>query len=157
MADETRQMLEDAARAVGAPIVKPENPYADKSHQLARAWEDGWQQRINIGAPGSPWSKAFADGSFAMQSSKWNPLTDDGDAFRLMVGLELQLRPDEHAPYAWVSRTTGMNGHMVNGLPTTITASEMVPYKGDGSAAAARLAIVRVAAEIGRRMRENAQ
>ena len=68
---------------------------------------------------------------------KWNPLEDDGDAFRLAVKLRINV-------------THGAN--MVNAereQPEEVAAVE--PFNGD-PAAATRRAIVKAAAEIGRRM-----
>jgi hypothetical protein len=65
----------------------------------------------------------------------WNPLTDDGDALRLMIKLEMLVHP--------MSTTTSVlaDGYVdVNGLE---------PHNGDAYAATRR-AIVRAAAEIGK-------
>lgn len=66
----------------------------------------------------------------------WNPLTDDGDALRLAVKLKLRVQANKRAAIA-----SGDHG----------TTSEKIisndPY------AATRRAIVRAAAEIGRRMK----
>ena len=70
--------------------------------------------------------------------SRWNPLVDDGDAFRLSVKLNIAVRrSDEYdASYA-VSPYD----------PTLISETDADPY------AATRRAIVRAAAEIGRTMK----
>lgn len=70
--------------------------------------------------------------------SRWNPLTDDGDAFRLSVKLNITVRrSDEYdASYA-VSPYD----------PTLISETDADPY------AATRRAIVRAAAEIGRNIK----
>ena len=69
--------------------------------------------------------------------SRWNPLVDDGDAFRLSVKLNIAVRrSDEYdASYA-VSPYD----------PTLISETDADPYT------ATRRAIVRAAAEIGRNM-----
>ena len=68
--------------------------------------------------------------------SRWNPLEDDGDALRLAVGLSLQIRQVHFAAHA--------------GFPDTFWKTEL--HK-DNPYAATRRAIVRAAAEIGKRMK----
>jgi len=68
----------------------------------------------------------------------WNPLTDDGDALRLAVKLELDVNPLDSS--MWVSREF---------VKPKVDVEE--PY-GDDPYAATRRAIVRAAAEIGRTM-----
>ena len=72
----------------------------------------------------------------------WNPITDDGDAMRLMVRLRLEPRfiDNSHSNGAEPSRVTL---HNVAGIVENID---------DDPLAATRRAIVRVAAEIGRQM-----
>jgi len=79
----------------------------------------------------------------------WNPLTDDGDAFRLAVKLELSilLRPYRVEVISW-PQTTDVLGF---GIPPTPRVIEIEPY-GDDPQVATRRAIVRAAAEIGRNM-----
>jgi hypothetical protein len=75
------------------------------------------------------------------QSYVWNPLTDDGDAFRLKVDLGLDVRHSEQVPGAWVwcePLEEWLGEDSVNNNN---------PY------AATRRAIVRAAAEIGRSMK----
>jgi hypothetical protein len=69
------------------------------------------------------------------QSYVWNPLTDDGDALRLMVGLRMNVHLDSN---------------MVDVDPDGI--SWFSEAYGDDPLAATRRAIVRAAAEIGRSM-----
>jgi len=72
----------------------------------------------------------------------WNPLTDDGEALRLAVGLGIQVGPNpasrEPMCFAW-PRQQGV-------------AAQYETY-GDDPYAATRRAIVRVAAEIGKGMK----
>jgi len=70
---------------------------------------------------------------------KWNPLADDGDALRLAVKLGLQIHPS--GDEIWVSN------------PAASLAEDVVfeTYRDDPYAAARR-AIVRAAAEIGKGM-----
>ena len=67
----------------------------------------------------------------------WNPLEDDGDAFRLMVNLNLSVRCFETGPV--------VDGCYISHGPERIKTN---------LAAATRLAIVKCAAEIGRGMKE---
>ena len=79
----------------------------------------------------------FAD---AIAQTNWNPLTDDGDALRLAVKLEIAVNP-----YAG----------------KTVVANEDIKWLGhekwdchdDNACAATRRAIVRAAAEIGKGMK----
>lgn len=66
----------------------------------------------------------------------WNPLTDDGDALRLAVNLCLELRQSKVLADTMVHRDFD---------------SACVEEWGDDKYAATRRAIVRAAAEIGRR------
>jgi hypothetical protein len=76
-----------------------------------------------------------ADGIY--QFDDWDPLTNDGDALRLAVQLDLHVHPS--GDEVWVSN------------PATSLAEDVVfeTYRGDPYAATRR-AIVRAAAEIGR-------
>ena len=74
---------------------------------------------------------------------KWNPLTDDGDALRLAVKLELSVYPPQ-------PKTANYYASCVQNHEATIDCcepSESDPY------AATRRAIVRAAAEIGKGMK----
>jgi len=91
-------------------------------------------------AAGIEWastSEGFADGYWKFSDGKtqswWNPLTDDGDALRLAVNLNLKV----------MCRELGAGAYSQDGK---ITVSEFAedPY------AATRRAIVRAAAEIGK-------
>lgn len=72
---------------------------------------------------------------------EWNPLTDDGDALRLAVKLNIDLRfyPDSEITEPWVE--TAADGGSAD------EALSPAPY------AATRRAILRAAAEIGRNMK----
>jgi len=72
--------------------------------------------------------------------SEWNPLSDDGDAMRLAVKLNLSVYPDEV---------------MVNVTHTRKPFSELevIEDEFDDLYAATRRAIVRAAAEIGKNMK----
>lgn len=71
---------------------------------------------------------------------QWNPLTDDGDALRLAVRLDISLRLDG-------DELTGI-AHWIRGGKTY----RVVGNYRTGHPDAARLLIVRAAAEIGRAM-----
>ena len=89
---------------------------------------------IEMTVGGLPW--------LASGKRPWNPLTDDGDALRLMVRLRLEPRfiDNSHSNGAEPSRVTL---HNVAGIVENID---------DDPLAATRRAITRAAAEIGRRM-----
>ena len=114
-----RELLELAAKAAG----------------IDAHWGDGWQSDMMFRALPRPNSPLVA-------YVEWNPLTDDGDAMRLMVRLRLEPRflDNSHSNGAEPSRVTL---HNVAGIVENID--------GD-SLAATRRAIVRAAAEIGRQM-----
>ena len=75
----------------------------------------------------------------------WNPLTDDGDALRLAVKLEMDLYfgDDEGTPSLYAGASQG------SGMPFKYR----VEIVGPDAFAATRRAIVRAAAEIGRSMK----
>lgn len=81
----------------------------------------------------------------------WNPLTDDGDALRLAVKLNLNI----HTPSPWFTNNddhlycdaSWWDGHAENWRSVNFKLSE-----GGDPYAATRRAIVRAAAEFGRRM-----
>lgn len=75
----------------------------------------------------------------------WNPHTDDGDSRRLQVALGIELWPN-HNGSRWVAAVFEI------GEPD----EEIIQFGepvGQDSPAAARLAVLKVAAEIGRRMK----
>ena len=82
-------------------------------------------------------------GSTTLDDGYWDPITDDGDALRLMVRLRLEPRfiDNSHSNGAEPSRVTL---HNVAGIVENIDG---------GPLAATRRAIVRAAAEIGRSMK----
>lgn len=111
-----RELLELAARAAGIRYDKE----ASKPHPTSGAFFGLWLQ-----IDGEPYEG---------QRRRWNALTDDGDAFRLAVKLEIEL---------WL----GNGGVNAGGM--TLDAEE--DY-GSDPYAATRRAIVRAAAEIGKDM-----
>ncbi len=75
-----------------------------------------------------------------LEHDKWNPLTDDGDAFRLMVKLYLTVYPrDPEDSFVGVQRFNG-------------SAQVLEAFQGLDSMDATRRAIVLAAAKIGRGM-----
>ena len=106
-----RELLEYAAKAGGITGIK-----------WHESGEGGWLD--GCGAP-STW---------------WNPLTDDGDALRLAVKLNLQVTPGTYRSDEATAYRAGMS-----------EANERVHYQQD-LAAATKRAIVRAAAEIGKAM-----
>jgi hypothetical protein len=101
----------------------------------AAGYEKDWQWNVY-------WLSS-AGGSVKIDNSwhKWNPLTDDGDAFRLAVKLGLRVGTDGQSLYphieCWRSHYD---------TPRVFETCGEDPY------AATRRAIVRAAAEIGRSM-----
>jgi hypothetical protein len=81
-------------------------------------------------------------------ASAWRPFDDNAEAFDLMVALDIGVHhgwtfADENVPYANVC---------AQHIPSMIEVGEI---KGDDPKAATRRAIVRAAAEIGKRMEKN--
>ncbi|SOY65646.1 conserved hypothetical protein [Cupriavidus phytorum] len=90
------------------------------------------------------WGRTGAEDVAIIPSGRrWNPLTDDGDAMRLAVKLHIPIS------FPFKSDDLQTRGN------TVVTWSENEPHEeeeGDNCFAAARRAIVRAAAEIGRAM-----
>ena len=105
-----REMLELAAKAAGVDACWP------------RSLEE-WQKDI---------TEPYVD------NKPWNPLTDDGDALRLAVKLDIYLR------FEWYP-----SKQIVTACGDGFWIEEIV---SDSKEAATRRAIVRAAAEIGRKM-----
>lgn len=76
-----------------------------------------------------------ADLLFSLDSRSWNPLTDDGDALRLAVALQIDFYVDGKQAGAWVDDFVCL-----------------VEDVGSDTYAATRRAIVRAAAAIGERL-----
>ena len=109
-----RELLEMAAKAAGHALV--------------------WGEKYAIGGDtvdcsDMPYIKSIHPDEF---DACWNPLTDDGDALRLAVKLQIHVQPDGR--YAWAS---------------TFEVNATEPVGGDPYAATRR-AIVRAAAELAR-------
>ena len=104
-----RELLEMAAKAAGYPCYRPMG-------------DEGFQVKLD------PLHRWF----------DWNPLTDDGDALRLAVKLNLQVTPGTYREDEATAYRAGM-----------AEANERVNYQQD-LAATTRRAIVRAAAEIGK-------
>lgn len=80
--------------------------------------------------------------SFLHNDSPWSPLTDDGDALRLAVKLELRVSTHCNQQAAYASDIYGRSDVSLDPVPW-----DNDPY------AATRRAIVRAAAEIGQHMK----
>lgn len=102
----SRELLEKAAKAAGIQV----------------RWYDGEALRVHDKCNG------FA--------GKWNPITDDGDAFRLAVKLWIEVSFEPNCVQVYPPRS----------LPVDVP-------RGDDPYAATRLAIVRAAAAIGEAMK----
>jgi len=86
---------------------------------------------VNVAKGGGCWRN---DGSKIWP--KWNPLTDDGDAFRLAVklGIGVNFYPDNDSVAASITDNVGQSSEIISQIGTCGT----------------RYAIVKVAAEIGK-------
>jgi len=121
---EDRELLELAAKAAGIKVLGP-----------VEKW---------IAQPRKEHEGGFLVSNDRGGDSCWNPLTDDGDALRLAVKLELDIQ--SHG--AWTGDTPDELAALVqdgNGLDV------FERHAGD-PCAATRRAIVRAAAEVGRGM-----
>jgi hypothetical protein len=117
-----REMLENAAKAAGINVpTKEDYPYAYID-------QHGIHRDISCGGDGS-------------RMSHWNPLTDDGDAFRLAVKLRLDIEFDAESAYP--------HHVLVEQYDLGLGFREDLL---DDPLAATRRAIVRAANEIGRGM-----
>lgn len=110
-----RELLELAAKAAGLPYTKPTEDY------------DG--------------SLGLDVGDNPMRTRPWNPLTDDGDALRLAVGLKLRVSSVCNRGDQSVASATDMY------IDACVEGHNGDPY------AATRRAIVRAAAAIGEGMK----
>ena len=113
-----RELLELAAKAAGLDDAE---------------WQDmeGWGE-VRHGFSHAMWSKTLNE---ACGTGYWNPLIDDGDAFRLAVKLNLAISIEE-------GQSLAHHEHVIAGNP--------VQHNGRYPYAATRRAIVRAAAEIGK-------
>ena len=116
-----KELLEAAARAAGVACSWAHEDEADYSAKTEGMWLNGARSPDN--------------------SKFWNPLTDDGDALRLAVKLDIDfyMGADSDGPEAWA-------GYYVPGRDRKLHACEPIrkdPY------AATRRTIVRAAAAIG--------
>ena len=110
-----RELLEDAAKAAGL-LVRARTQVVDADDCF-----------IGIKVRVGPWNDRY---------KLWNPLTDDGDALRLAVKLEIQL-----------DLMHSMNTVRAYGAPEGV-----IEEGAKDPLAATRRAIVRAAAEIGKAM-----
>jgi hypothetical protein len=131
MNTEDRELLELAAKAAGfgAP------------HSGATCWTESEYPR-GSGKHGALWNYV----GYMDTAELFNPLTDDGDAFRLMVAIGIRMYPaveDGQGALAHAAMASRVFGER------NIARTEPGEM---GDAAAARRAVTRVAAEIGRSM-----
>lgn len=126
-----RELLEAAAEAAGIRY----DPEASKPHPKSGAWFGLWL--LIDGEPND------------LTRRRWNPLADDGDAFRLAVKLGIQIRQypiydtPRFAAYACEPKWD-------SDAQKNIGAEALVQYDGD-QYAATRRAIVRAAAALTRK------
>ena len=125
-----RELLEDAAKAAGVALY-----WADDDPECD--WVQGTYPRI-------PDYKVLEKWTWKV----WNPITDDGDALRLMVRLAMTVRQEPSAVAA------GWGADCLFGAPTVDGRGPWFwkEWLSDNQdpLAATRRAIVRAAAEIGR-------
>lgn len=79
---------------------------------------------------------AFSGAFISDKDDAWTPLTDDGDALRLAVECRIDVKHYEDYVVGWFHQYFGTG---------------KIPY-GDDPCASTRLAIVRAAAEIGKKL-----
>ena len=84
------------------------------------------------------------------RSSWWNPLTDDGDALRLAVELDISVTP--YPIYSKPRHSVIVKQRRRGDMMREVNPTEMIELYGDDPAAATRRAIVRTAASIGEAM-----
>ena len=101
----------------------------------------------------SPFQCRESDSLYLSDSTHWNPLTDDGDALRLAVKLEIDLSFYTERDAKVYAQTKHLLGYGTDGSPS-YQAHEYHKelYKGSDPNAATRRAIVRAAAVIGETM-----
>ena len=121
-----RELLEFAAKAAGIHVP------TKKDYPWAYIDESGIFRDISCAGDGT-------------RMSRWNPLTDDGDAFRLMV----KLGETGFFRLNFGAGAVSAENPAVKPLPILYACEDMEEL---GGAAATRRAIVRAAAEIGRQM-----
>lgn len=120
-----RTLLELAARAAGIPDAL----YLDCVAQDMYHPRDG-EAGIEVNHRDTRWNCLAID-------VVWNPLTDDGDALRLAVKLRFDISVEREIQVSW------WQGESLDTVTWPL---------GDDPCAAARYAIVRAAAEIGKSM-----
>ncbi len=125
-----RELLELAARAAGIPDAL----YLDCVAQDMYHPRDG-EAGIEVNHRDTRWSCLAIDGV-------WNPLTDDGDALRLAVRLNMDIRYESYDAGVAV---------IVGGAWDNAPEALHEIFERDGPSATRR-AIVRAAAEIGKSM-----
>ena len=78
----------------------------------------------------------------------WNPLVDDGDAFRLAIKLGIEVIPDASVSEVSTAFCVRKNGQLV-GLNEAVSFGESNFSEANDALSAAKLVIVRSAAKIG--------
>lgn len=126
MTTDTRELLELAAKACGMNVLSPGMPWLES---------EGWFYNEHEHGGGM-----FSHSLERSTQSRWNPLKDDGDALRLAVALKLNV-------YTYGISAVGVACHLPG---SNLSMTEAV--HNDDYLTATRLAIVKAAAEIGRRM-----
>lgn len=131
---EDRDLLELAAKTVGFEFIDYHVPTQDRNSRLSTTWVGAWAE---VKKPDAP-----------LGNCRWNPLTDDGDALRLLAalpslwGMKLMFGPSISMNVLW-------------GVDTGISIVEHEAIQNEQTrtacrSAAIRRTIVRAAAEMGR-------
>jgi len=109
-----RELLEGAARAAG---------YADLTE---------WSDKITDHDSPHYGMPALHPSGFGQHAASWNPLIDDGDAFRLMVALGITVGPESAdvigkslCRVSWLNRTRSL-GEYGDGDPLVATRRAIV-------------------------------
>jgi len=137
----------------------PYDRVQDKEKKLHEADTMGTmtgREMLNLAAKAAGyWSDEF-DCPADLPHLGWNPLTDDGDAFRLAVKLSFEVYQGNDEGVASYVVYCG-KGARIGGVVRkfTIEYHDDINHKGD-ACSATRRAITRAAADVGRAMRANA-
>lgn len=119
-----RGLLELAAKAVGLVLIDWNDNWFDYGPGYRYETETGWREL-------------------------WNPLTDDGDALRLAIKLNIEIRPDAQVFETCTAYMVGAYGYNERELWYE---DENGDARTDDPMTATRRAIVRSAAKIGEAM-----
>lgn len=124
MAMSDKELLEASASAVGFTFLRYHLPVQDRSCVLSTTWDGAWAEVIKPYAP--------------LGNCRWNPLTNDSDAFELLVRRRMNLVFYTMHDIAFVAVESEGESY-----------EEAYNVNGDGGLEATRRAITRAAAQDG--------